>query len=146
MNLDRILGQHDIKEKIHNSITNKSFPQSKILVDRDGYGGLNLAIEIAKSLLKNDSSFQGDIYDHPDLHFSFPSFASIKDDENVYSEWLSFLKENTFGDYQKWSSYIGNTVSQGSIKVSEIEKVQKKSSLKSYLGGNKVFIFGELKL
>ena len=141
MNLDRILGQHDLKEKIHNSITNKSFPQSKILVDRDGYGGLNLAIEIAKSLLKNDSSFQGDIYDHPDLHFSFPSFASIKDDENVYSEWLSFLKENTFGDYQKWSSYIGNTVSQGSIKVSEIEKVQKKSSLKSYLGGNKVFIF-----
>ena len=57
MNLDRILGQHDIKEKIYNSITNKSFPQSKILVDRDGYGGLNLAIEIAKSLLKNDSSF-----------------------------------------------------------------------------------------
>ena len=141
MNLDRILGQHEIKEKIYNSILNKSFPQSKILVDRDGYGGLNMAVEIAKSILKNDSSFQGDIYDHPDLHFSFPSFASIKDDENVYSEWLSFLKENTFGDYQKWSSYIGNTVSQGSIKVSEIEKVQKKSSLKSYLGGNKVFIF-----
>ena len=80
MNLDRILGQHDIKEKIYNSITNKSFQQSKILVDRDGYGGLNLAIEIAKSLLKNDSSFLGDIYDHPYLHFSFPSFASIKDD------------------------------------------------------------------
>ena len=141
MNLDRILGQQEIKEKIYSSILNKSFPQSKILVDRDGYGGLNMAIEIAMSLLKNDYSFNGDIYDHPDLHFSFPSFASIKDDENVYSEWLSFLRQNTFGDYQKWSSYIGNTVSQGSIKVSEIEKVQKKSALKAYLGGNKVFIF-----
>ena len=40
MNLDRILGQHDIKEKIYNSITNKSFPQSKILVDRDDEGYL----------------------------------------------------------------------------------------------------------
>ena len=69
MNLDRILGQHEIKEKIYNSILNESFPQSKILVDRDGYGGLNMAVEIAKSILKNDSSFQGDIYDHPDLHF-----------------------------------------------------------------------------
>ena len=78
MNLDRILGQHEIKEKIYNSITNKSFPQSKILVDRDGYGGLNIAIEIAKSILKNDSSFQGDIYDHPDLHFSFPFFCFNK--------------------------------------------------------------------
>ena len=44
MNLDRILGQEHIKERIYNSIQKKNFPQSKILVDKDGYGVLNFAI------------------------------------------------------------------------------------------------------
>ncbi len=54
MKLDRILGQEHLKKKIYDSIEKKIFPQSKILVDRDGYGGLNLAIEIARGLLEVD--------------------------------------------------------------------------------------------
>ena len=52
MKLDGILGQEHLKKKIYDSIEKKIFPQSKILVDRDGYGGLNLAIEIARGYLK----------------------------------------------------------------------------------------------
>ena len=140
MNLDRILGQHDLKDKIYSSIQKNTYPQSKIIIDKDGYGGLNMAIEIARGLLKN-GSFKGDVFDHPDLYFSFPSFASLKDNENVYNEWLGFVRQYPFSDFQKWSSYLGNTTSQGSIKVSEVDKVQKKAALKSFLGGNKVFIF-----
>ena len=91
MNLDRILGQHDLKDKIYNSIKKNKYPQSKIIIDKDGYGGLNLAIEIARGLLEN-SSFSGDVLDHPDLYFSFPSFASLKDSDNVYNDWLNFVK------------------------------------------------------
>lgn len=141
MNLDRILGQEHIKERIYDSIQKKNFPQSKILVDKDGYGGLNFAIEIARELLNQKNSFSGDVLDHPDLHFSFPTFASVKDTETVYAEWISFVKQFPFSDFQKWSTFIGNTTSQGSIKVPEIDKIQKKAVLKSFLGGNKVFIF-----
>ena len=141
MNIYRILGQDHIKKKIYSSIEKNKYPQSKIIVDKDGYGGLNLAVEISKELLKKNSSFNGDVLDHPDLYFSFPSFASLKDKENVYAEWLSFVKQYPFSDFQKWSNYIGNTTSQGSIKVPEIDKVQKKAVLKPFMGGNKVFIF-----
>ena len=72
MNLDRILGQAHIKKKIYNSIEKNKYPQSKIIVDKDGYGGLNLAVEISKELLKKNSSFNGDVLYHPDLYFSFP--------------------------------------------------------------------------
>ena len=140
MNLDRILGQHDLKDKIYASIKKNTYPQSKIIIDKDGYGGLNLAIEIARGLLES-SSFSGDVLDHPDLYFSFPSFASLKDNENIYNEWLGFVRQHPFSDFQKWSSFVGNTTSQGSIKVSEVDKVQKKAVLKPFLGGNKVFIF-----
>ena len=140
MNLDRILGQHDLKDKIYNSIKKNTYPQSKIIIDKDGYGGLNLAIEIARGLLEN-SSFSGDVLDHPDLYFSFPSFASLKDSDNVYNDWLDFVKQHPFSDFQKWSNFAGNTTSQGSIKVSEVDKIQKKAVLKPFLGGNKVFIF-----
>ena len=56
MNLDRILGQAHIKKKIYNSIEKNKYPQSKIIVDKDGYGGLNLAVEISKELLKEEQS------------------------------------------------------------------------------------------
>ena len=93
MNLDRILGQGHIKKRIYDSIQKKKFPQSKILVDKDGYGGLNFAIEIARELLNQKNSFSGDVLDHPDLHFSFPTFASVKDTETVST---IFLRENLF--------------------------------------------------
>ena len=140
MNLDRILGQGHIKEKLYYSIQKKKFPQSKILVDKDGYGGLNFAVEIARELLIQKKSFKGELLDHPDLHFSFPTFASIKDTETLYTKWISFAKQFPFSDFQKWSSFIGNTTSQGSIKVPEIDRIQKKAVLKPFLGGNKVFI------
>ena len=52
MNLDRILGQHDLKDKIYNSIKKNTYPQSKIIIDKDGYGGLNLAIEMQEVYLR----------------------------------------------------------------------------------------------
>ena len=68
----------DVKEKLQEegfSIEKKKFPQSKILVDRDGYGGLNFAIEIARSILEIDKGYKGEILNHPDLYFSYPTFG-----------------------------------------------------------------------
>lgn len=140
MDLDRILGQENLKQKISNSILSNTFPQSKLFVDKDGYGGLNLAIEISRGLLKKSIDYSGDLFDHPDLYISFPSFSSFKDNTDFYRNVLAFIKQNPYGDYMNWSSFMGNTTSQGSLKVSDVEKIQEKSLIKSFLGGNKVFI------
>ena len=54
---------------------------------------------------------------------------------------VRLCKTASLSDFQKWSNFAGNTTSQGSIKVSEVDKIQKKAVLKPFLGGNKVFIF-----
>ena len=69
MKLDRILGQEHLKKKIYDSIEKKIFPQSKILVDRDGYGGLNLAIEIARGLMEVEKNYKVEIMNNHDLYF-----------------------------------------------------------------------------
>mgnify|MGYP003315125327 CR=1 FL=1 len=51
---------------------------------------------------------------------------------------LSHIK--SYKSPEKWSGFIGNTTSQGSIKVSEVDKIHKKAVLKPFLGGNKIFV------
>ena len=51
MKLDEFSQEH-LKKKIYDSIEKKIFPQSKILVDRDGYGGLTLPSKLQEDYWK----------------------------------------------------------------------------------------------
>ena len=93
MKLDGILGQEHLKKKIYDSIEKKIFPQSKILVDRDGYGGLNFAIEIARGLLEVDKNYKGEILNHPDLYFSYPTFADKQTSPDLLDLWIDLIKK-----------------------------------------------------
>ena len=50
MNLDRILGQHDLKDKIYSSIKKKTYPQSKIIIDKE-----NVLEDIAPKMVLKES-------------------------------------------------------------------------------------------
>ena len=142
MDLDNILGQDHIKEKILRSIEKNKYPQSKIILDRDGYGGLNFAVEIAKGLLKKNEFFKGDILDHPDLYFAYPTFADKQTSQDLLSEWLKLVKQNIYIDFKDWKDT--NTNVQGKIRKAEIDQIHKKAHLKSYIGGFKVFIIWDV--
>ena len=138
MNLQKILGQQHIKEKMHNSIVKSNFPQSKILVDKDGYGGLNLAVEIAKDLLGIGVTFNGGVLDHPDLYFSYPTFVDKQTSQDLVDSWLDLIKKNIFIDFNDWKNTSTNN--QGKIRKAEIDIIFSKAHLKSFSGGAKVFI------
>tara|TARA_B100000575_G_scaffold282459_1_gene274161 strand:- start:4933 stop:6030 length:1098 start_codon:yes stop_codon:yes gene_type:complete len=138
MNLKRILGQEHIKENLLKSIAKKNFPQSKILVDKDGYGGLNLALEIAKNLLVVDKEFKGGIFNHPDLSFTFPTFNDKQTSQDLITSWLELINENSFIDFNDWKNPSTNI--QGKIRKAEIDVIFSKAHLKSFIGGAKVFI------
>ena len=104
MKLDGILGQEHLKKKIYDSIEKKIFPQSKILVDRDGYGGLNLAIEIARGLLEIDKNYKGEILNHPDLYFSYPTFADKQTSPDLLDSWIDLIKKNVYLDFNDWKN------------------------------------------
>ena len=143
MNLDRILGQIHIKERISDSILKKNFPQAKILVDRDGYGGLNFAIEIARGLLGYDKNYKGDILNHPDLYFSYPTFADKQTSPDLLDSWLDLIKKNVYIDFNDWTNISADDkgkIKEGKIRKAEVDLIFSKAHLKSFIGGSKVFI------
>ena len=75
MFFDEILGQEHLKQMIQSSLSNNSFPQSKIIVDKDGYGGLLFALAISERLLLEKGLKNSDVLNHPDLNFVFPLFS-----------------------------------------------------------------------
>ena len=143
MKLDRILGQEHLKKKIYDSIEKKMFPQSKILVDRDGYGGLNFAIEIARGLLEVDKNYKGEILNHPDLYFSYPTFADKQTSPDLLDSWIDLIKKNVYIDFNDWKNISTDSkgkIIEGKIRKAEIDLIFSKAHLKSFVGGAKVFI------
>ena len=143
MKLDRILGQEHLKKKIYDSIEKKIFPQSKILVDRDGYGGLNFAIEIARGLLEVDKNYKGEILNHPDLYFSYPTFADKQTSPDLLDLWIDLIKKNVYIDFNDWKNISVDSNgknTEGKIRKAEIDLIFSKAHLKSFIGGAKVFI------
>jgi len=143
MKLDGILGQEHLKKKIYDSIEKKIFPQSKILVDRDGYGGLNFAIEIARGLLEVDKNYKGEILNHPDLYFSYPTFADKQTSPDLLDLWIDLIKKNVYIDFNDWKNISVDSKgknTEGKIRKAEIDLIFSKAHLKSFIGGAKVFI------
>ena len=143
MKLDGILGQEHLKKKIYDSIEKKIFPQSKILVDRDGYGGLNLAIEIARGLLEVEKNYKGEILNHPDLYFSYPTFADKQTSPDLLDSWIDLIKKNVYIDFNDWKNISLDSKgknTEGKIRKAEIDLIFSKAHLKPFVGGAKVFI------
>ena len=148
MKLDRILGQEHLKKKIYDSIEKKIFPQSKILVDRDGYGGLNFAIEIARGLLEVDKkNYKGEFLTHPDLYFSYPTFADKQTSPDLLDSWINLIKKNFYIDFNDWKNISTDSKGkniEGKIRKAEIDLIFAKAHLKSFIGGAKVFIIWDM--
>ena len=146
MFFDEILGQEHLKQMIQSSLSNNSFPQSKIIVDKDGYGGLLFALAISERLLLEKGLKNSDVLNHPDLNFVFPLFSSEDVASELNKEWLSYISDNKFPDIVGWMSASNSSGSQGSVRVKEVESMHRSASLKSFYGKKKVFIVwgGEL--
>jgi len=146
MLFDEILGQEHLKQLIQNSLEKNSFPQSKIIVDKDGYGGLLFALAISERLLLEKGVKNSDVLNHPDLHFVFPLFSSKDLASELNKEWISYINDNKFPNIVGWMSASNSSGSQGAIRVKEVESMHKSAGLKSFYGKKKVFILwgGEL--
>ena len=146
MLFDEILGQEHLKQMIQSSLSNNSFPQSKIIVDKDGYGGFLFALAISERLLLEKGLKNADVLNHPDLNFVFPLFSSNDLASALNKEWRSYIGDNNFPNIVGWMSASNSSGSQGSIRVKEVESMHKSASLKSFYGKKKVFIIwgGEL--
>lgn len=148
MKWDEIIGQHNLKKQLQNSIKEDRISHAQLYIGKPGYGVLPLALAYASEVICKQSEkclLQINQLQHPDLHLSFPTINnSTEKKEAISSDYIKqfreFIIEDTYRDINQWYAYINEDKKQGIISVKEIENIIDNLNLKSFEGGYKVQI------
>ncbi|MDP6921999.1 MAG: DNA polymerase III subunit delta' [Lutibacter sp.] len=151
MDFDDILGQHQLKNYLKNTVDKGRIPHAQLFVGNEGAGTLPMAIAYAQYILSQNSSteelckIQCEKLQHPDLHFAFPVTSNDRVKKHPVSklfleEWRQFIRLRPYGNLFEWLQCIGVENKQGQIGVDEAEEIVSSLKLKSYEGGYKVML------
>jgi DNA polymerase-3 subunit delta' len=153
MQFKEIIGQERIKEHLIQTVLENRVSHAQLFLSCDGSGALPLAIAYAQyinCLNKTETDSCGTCsscrkygrYIHPDLHFSYPFFASkdIKIAVDVLEEWRSMLISDPYTDLNIWRSKLNAENKQANINIGECHDIIKKLSYKAFEAETKVLI------
>ena len=159
MNWSEVIGQEDIKQKLPSMVDDEHVPHAMILCGPYGCGKMAMAMAMASYLLtegsvrinpqfnKANSEAMIGQWEHPDLHFSFPTIkrAGMSADHQPVSgdyakEWRQMLMQGPYFNISQWMDYMDAANQQAIITGAESDELARKLSLKSSLGGYKVAV------
>lgn len=153
MQFKEIIAQESIKEQLIRTVIENRVSHAQLFLSSAGSGALPLAIAYAqyincKNKLPKDSCGECsscrkyERYIHPDLHFSYPFFASkdIKTSVDVLEEWRSMLLNDPYFDLDIWRSKLNAENKQANINIAECHDIIKKLSYKAFEAETKVLI------
>jgi len=153
MQFKQIVGQHDVKQRLLNSVKENRVSHAQLFLGPEGSGSLSLAVAYAQYVscenrLPDDScgecpscrKYQK--LAHPDLHFSYPFFAKHKDDTALtfIEQWRGALLANPYLSLDIWRGYLDAENKQANINIAECHQVIKKLSLKPFESAYKILI------
>ncbi|MGY0039609.1 DNA polymerase III subunit [Pedobacter sp. NJ-S-72] len=126
---------------------------AQLFLSAEGTGALPLAIAYAQyinCLDKSETDSCGacsscrkyERYIHPDLHFSYPFFASkdVKIAVDVLEEWRTMLLADPYFDLDIWRQQLSADNKQANINIAECHDIIKKLSYKAFEAETKVLI------
>lgn len=145
-----IIGLHDVKKHLIDSVQNGFVPHARLFYGTEGMGKLPLAIAYARYLNCENrqaedacgvcpSCHKFDKLMHPDLHFVFPVVKSKISDEYL-PQWREFLQGNTYFNLNDWLNFIHAENAQGVIYSKESDEIIRKLNLKVYEAQYKIMI------
>ena len=159
MNWSEVIGQEDIKQKLTSMVDDEHVPHAMILCGPYGCGKMAMAMAMASYLLtegsvrinpqfnKANSEAMLGQWEHPDLHFSFPTIkrTGMSADHQPVSgdyakEWRQMLMQGPYFNISQWMGYMDAANQQAIITGAESDELARKLSLKSSLGGYKVAV------
>ena len=155
MQFKDIIGQEALKQHLVQTVSDNRVGHAQLFLSPVGSGALPMAIAYAQYInclekTANDScgecsscrKYQRLI--HPDLHFSYPFFASkekkISIATDVLEEWRSMMLENPYFDLDIWRSKLNAENKQANINIAEAHDIIKKLSYKAFEAETKVLI------
>jgi DNA polymerase III subunit delta' len=156
MQFKNIAGQHEVKQRLIQSVTENRIAHAQLFFGPEGSGKVALAIAYAQYInCKNRtpedscgvcpscSKFSKLI--HPDLHFVYPVATNksvtkepVSDDYIV--QWRSMVLENPYFNLLQWYERIEIENKQGIISKNESESILRKLNLKSFEAEYKVMV------
>jgi DNA polymerase-3 subunit delta' len=153
MQFKEIIGQENIKQQLIQTVAENRISHAQLFLSCDGSGALLLAIAYAQYINCLDkqaddscgvcsSCRKYERYIHPDLHFSYPFFASkdVKTAVDVLEEWRSMLLADAYFDMDIWRSKLSAENKQANINIAECHDIIKKLSYKAFEAETKVLI------
>ena len=154
MTFDDVIGQKEAKERLLQLINENRVPHAMLFTGPNGTGKLALAVAFASLLLNpednpnyNNAKAMLDNFEHPDLHFTYPTiklpsmasdYKPVSDD--FAQEWHSLITKTRYFSIAQWTTQIGDDKKRAIITAGESEALLHKLSIKSSQGGYKVSI------
>jgi len=153
MQFKDIIGHHAIKAHLIQTVQDNRVSHAQLFLGPEGSGSLALAVAYAQYInceqkSENDScgacsscrKYQKLI--HPDLHFSYPFFASgDKDIATTYlEEWRKAFLDNPYMGLDYWRHQLEAGNKQANINIAEAHDIIKKLSLKTFEAEYKVLV------
>ena len=159
MQFKEVLGNTDLKARLIRMVDSGRTGHSMMLVERDGYGALPLAMALIQYMVCTDRQSGEDSCGvcpacrriagmlHPDVHFAFPVNVTAKSGSSkkplsasFLEDWRQLYRDNPYFTEADLYARLGIDGKAGAISVAEAREVLDSLSLKSYEGRGKYMV------
>lgn len=164
MKFSEVIGQEEIWARLMDMTEKGHIPHALLFCGPKGCGKMAVALAFASFLMgeRDEANLEPGLsltneqrrasamlrkWEHPDLHFTFPTIKSAKmsSDHNPTSddyakEWKELLTKGPYFQINDWLAMMGDSNKQAIITGEESDRLAHKLNFKSTLGGYKISI------
>ncbi|HQW04876.1 MAG: DNA polymerase III subunit delta [Flavobacteriales bacterium] len=153
----KVVGHATLKAKLIGNIREGRVAHAQLFMGPRGGGDLPMALAYAQYLLCADrdtvdacgkcpSCAQMAKLEHPDLHLMFPIYfrEKLKPEQQVCepftAQWRQAILAEPYTDIEQWRDQLESENKQLRMGVGIAQEIQRKLSLRSFMGGYKVMV------
>ena len=153
MLFSKVIGHAALKARLIGNIREGRVAHAQLFMGPRGSGNLPMALAYAQYLLCRDrdaadacgrcsSCLQMQKLEHPDVHLEFPIFFTekVKVCEPFTAQWRQAVLAEPYLDIEQWRDQLESENKQLRMGVDIAQEIQRKLSLRSFMGGYKVML------
>jgi len=149
----KVIGHAALKAKLIGNIREGRVAHAQLFMGPRGGGNLPMALAYTRYLFCQErdaadacgscpSCLQMNKLEHPDLHLMFPIFFTdkVKVCESFTAQWRKAVLAEPYLDVELWREQLESENKQLRMGVDIAQEIQRKLSLRSFMGGFKVML------